>query len=89
MYSVKLELTSKETKSKSLFTADVDVVQKDDLLRVISALPPTYVTLQVGEYAIRPFGNGDFWISHENGEGGQIKKADMEELFHKFWREVF
>lgn len=45
--------------------------------------------LQIGDYYIARWSNGDFWVEHESGEGMQVKRRQMEKLISDFYRENF
>lgn len=45
--------------------------------------------LYVGPYRITQFGEDDFWIEHESGEGMQVFKVNFERLIDEFYKAEF
>lgn len=45
--------------------------------------------LVVGEFTIRPYGDGDYWISREDGEGMQVTGETFGKLIGDFYRANF
>ena len=43
----------------------------------------------VGQYTITKYKNGDFWISHESGEGMQVFRINFEKLIDEFYKAEF
>lgn len=48
-----------------------------------------FVTIVVGDYAIRPGGEGKMLIFHRDGGGGEFNEADLAAQLDEFWRKHF
>jgi hypothetical protein len=46
-------------------------------------------SMTIGNFVIHECDGNWFWIQHENGEGMQTSKSELEEMLHKFWAEQF
>lgn len=54
---------------------------KPEAIRVIKYQEPV---LTIGDYTIRQHHNGNIWIQHESGEGGEMNLESFEKMY-KEW----
>ena len=43
----------------------------------------------IGDFAIGPVHDGNFWIEHRSGEGMHVKSEILEKLIADFYKESF
>lgn len=46
-------------------------------------------SIEIGEYTIWELDEHSVWIEHKTGEGMQISKRALGELFHRLYSEAF
>ena len=45
--------------------------------------------IEIGDYTLSHYHNGDFWLAHKSGEGMQVNKYVLAKLMHEFYKENF
>ena len=47
------------------------------------------VCLTIGDFTIKPYQHGGFWMENELGEGMQVREELLERALREFWHENF